>query len=676
MMRPIAVGLVASILACAGSGLRAAQPAELRTLFPHEANVEVEREGLSRLVLPPEILTACRSDLADVRLFDAEGREVAYLVDRASSDESYAETRFAAPVLELTRSEERRESGPPLRREVYDLGLAQETLETGSWVLVFETAERELVASVRVSTLDVAGNVKLLETGSVFHLIGPRAASRLRLLLPPFEAERLRVELLSEERSWIEPSFSLQNPRTIERTGRLSIPLETIAVRSAEGKTVIDLARPYGIVPDLLRIETATPTFDRRVEVWDDGPGAAAAALGAADLFRVEGIASAGIDELALTPPHGDRLRIEIQDGDSPALDAMRWTAVVRQPALVFSARGSVTLRFGGGRAHRPRYDLQGLLPRHATGERAKVAEALASAATLAAAKLGEVRPNPHYDGAAVLAFAMRPGAEIDRRLFRHVRRLRVPEAPEGLSRLVLAPEDLAAVEADLADLRVADSGARQWPFLIERDAGDALVPLRLEGPTTEDRTSRYVLKPPVAWIELDRLVLDSDAAFFDRSYRLLDVSGKEERALAAGRLVRPIGDPRPVAVGLPSTRVSSLVLVIEDGDDAPLELRSIEVRTSAPELYLTAPAGDYDLLLGAAEVAPPRYELERVRDVVLAVRWAEIAPGALEDNPDFSLTARLEQSGLRQTVLLWAVLIVAVVALGTYTLRLARRAS
>jgi hypothetical protein len=352
----------------------------------------------------------------------------------------------------------------------------------------------------------------------------------------------------------------------------------------------------------------------------------------------------------------------------------VRWTAVVREPALVFSAPGDVVLRFGGGRARAPRYDLQRLLPRVATAARADAAAVLADARSLAAARLGDVRDNPDYDGARVLAFAMRPGAEIERRVFRRVRRLRVPDSAEGLSRLVLGPEDLAALDADLADVRVADSRALQWPFLIERRAGHALVPLGLDDSRSKDGTTRYVLAPPVAPLELDRLVLDSDAPFFDRAYRLLGVLADDERTIASGRLVRPIGDPRPVSVELPRARVSALVLLVEDGDDAPLAFRSIQARTETPELFLTAPPGDYELLLGAPDSSAPRYELERVRDVVLAVRAAEIEAGALEDNPDFSVTARLRGGGTRQTVLLWTVLIAAVAGLGAYTLRLARR--
>ena len=96
-------------------------------------------------------------------------------------------------------------------------------------------------------------------------------------------------------------------------------------------------------------------------------------------------------------------------------------------------------------------------------------------------------------------------------------------------------------------------------------------------------------------------------------------------------------------------------------GDDDVIEL-------------LAAPEGEYALLLGAPDETAPRYELERVRDVVLAVDAAGVETAALQDNPDFSLGARLHGRGTAQRVLLWVVLIGAVVLLGALTLRLARR--
>src|SRR5439155_1304721 len=93
------------------------------------------------------------------------------------------------------------------------------------------------------------------------------------------------------------------------------------------------------------------------------------------------------------------------------------------------------------------------------------------------------------------------------------------------------------------------------------------------------------------------------------------------------------------------------------------------------PDLFLTAPAGDYFLLVGDPKASAPSYELTRVRDVVLAVSSAPAEAKAAGPNPDYS-RARLaiERRGdLVPQVLLWSVLVAAVVVLTALTLRLAR---
>ncbi|HEV8700687.1 MAG TPA: hypothetical protein VGV60_05390 [Candidatus Polarisedimenticolia bacterium] len=690
MSRRVALGLGLAAFACARAARgEASQPVELRRLFPQEAEVLAAGDGLSRLVLPPGILTACRPDLSDLRLFDSRESEVPFLVDAGAGAAGGLEVtrRFEPRVLDAARAEIRREDGPPLRRETIEIDLPATGVRGGPWVLIVEPRHGEFVARVGVEGIDAAGGAtRLIEGGSVFRIAGGRAAEKLRLPLPAFNGPRLRIVLETEHPFWLEPALRLESARSIERAGTIAVPLEVLSVRTDAGRTVVDLARPRGIVPGLLRIDSSTRTFDRRVEVWDDGPAGGGSALATGPIFRVEGLVPVGEQDLALRPARGDRLRVEIDDGDSPPLEHLAFSAVVAQPSLIFSKgtghAGEVfgTLRFGGGRARAPRYDLAGLLPapaRTVTGKRAEAAIRLYDPATVRPARLGAIRPNAAYDGAPALGFAMHPGARVDRRLFSHQRALAVPSSTEGLSRLRIEPADLAVLSDDLSDLRVADEASRQWPYLVEREGTTDLVPLQAPEPKSRDGTSRYALRLPVTPMRFDRLILDTGVAFFDRGFRLEAKSGSGgETTLLRGRLARPVGDPRPLSIDVPPVRVTSIDLVIEDGDDAPLPFRSAQVRVVLPEVFLMAPEGRYALLLGAPDHDAPRYELERVRDVVLAVQAAPIEAGPLQDNPEYSLNARLRGKGYRQTALLWAALSAAVVVLVILTLRLARRES
>jgi hypothetical protein len=200
-----------------------------------------------------------------------------------------------------------------------------------------------------------------------------------------------------------------------------------------------------------------------------------------------------------------------------------------------------------------------------------------------------------------------------------------------------------------------------------------------VSAPERRHSTSLYHLQLPISPLDIDQLVIESDTPFFDRAYRLIARHPDEtETILAEGRLTLRAERPRPVTLAFRTTRASALDLAIEDGDETPLTFRAARARAVEPELFLVAPAGDYSVLLGDAAAAAPRYELERVRDVVLAVGSGEATTGALVPNPDYSVRARLaggdRLTGALPKLLLWTVLIGAVVVLTIITLRLARR--
>jgi predicted amidohydrolase YtcJ len=687
----LALGITSAAVAAAAAPAAAdGGPVPLPRLFPREAEVTVEAGHLSRLVLPAEVVSACRPDLSDLRLFDAAGGEVPFLLDtgRPAGTRLEAVRRFAAAPLEAARTEEKRTSGPPLRRETVTLAVPPPGSADGAWDLVSTVRAPEFVARVRIEAIGAGGGATMMVDGaSLFRLGGARPPEKNRLPLPDTISPRLRVTVESASPAWLEPAFTFESARVLERGGTVAIPLAVLSRRSGEGRTILELERPRGVVPDLLRLGTPTAAFDRVVEVWDGGQGGSGARLGSARLFRVGAPAPSGAEEMPLSPARGDRLRVEIDDGDSPPLEETSFEALVRQPSIVFSlpavaGAGAGTpplavLRFGGGRAHPPRYDLAGLLPPAVgvvAGARAEAEARLFDEATVRPARLGPLRDNPAYDGAPALAFAMHPAAEIDRALFERVRPITVPAAPEGLSRLTLQPEDLSLLKADGSDMRVVDTQGRQWPYLVEREGATVLVGLVLGTPEPRKSGTVYGLQPGYAPLAFDQLLLDTDAGYFDRAFSLEgDFEGKT-RPLAQGRLVRPPNGPRAVRIDLPPARVDRMRLVVQDGDDAPIPFRAAQARVVLPAAYVTAPAGEYLLMLGAPDLPAPRYELERVRDVVLAVRSAPITAGPLRANEQHGLAARLKGGRAGQQALLWGTLLAAVAVLSILTLRLARR--
>ena len=195
--------------------------------------------------------------------------------------------------------------------------------------------------------------VKLVENGSVFRLRNP-VREKTRLSLPDGTANRLVVTLEGEDGVFLEPAFHLETSRTVLRE-RAIVELREISRQELDRKTVVELARPRGLVPDLLQVSTTTRSFNRAVEIRDEGPGGSNSVVGGGIVFRFPALATVDDLEVRVSAARGDRLRVEIDNGDSPALEDLTFSVVVRRPALLFTLEGrgatepSGTLFFGGG---------------------------------------------------------------------------------------------------------------------------------------------------------------------------------------------------------------------------------------------------------------------------------------------------------------------------------------
>jgi hypothetical protein len=646
----------------------AAAPAEtlpdLSHLFPYERVVELPGPGVARLTLPPEVLKQTRSDLSDVRLFDADGREIPFLIDTGEprGTQRAEQRRVEANVVDARRERVERTDAAPLYRETYVL--TAPPADAPAWELVFDADHPEFLRRLVVETVDADGNRhKLLPDEAVFRLNTPLSA-KLRVALPLRDVTppplQLAVTLEGEENGYLGPRLAFEATRDLASNPSVEVELDPISFEAHDGRSTIEVVRPDGLVPDALRVETKTKTFSRDVAVWDERPGQPAVALGSATLSRLRGTTSDAAREVALRTAQGERLRIELTDGDSPPLGNPRIIALVRQPVLVFAAdrAGTATLRYGGGRAHAPDYDLAGL--RAQPGAPLDPARAAMIDPAAPQAGLGPQRDNPAYDRTPALIYALRPGAPLDVRAWAQRRRIGVPASPDGLTRLRLAPPDLAIARADLADVRVVDAQGQQWPYLLQRDAAFVWQELGVAPAVRNDRTSTVSLRLPVAPIIIDQLVLEGDASFVDRPFRLRGRSADgADVELAAGRLTLRGERPQPLTIGVAPQRLTELTLQVDDGDEAPLSWRAARVRSRTADLFLVAPPGVYSLLLGAADAEAPRYDIDRAREVVLAVRGGIAAAGF---------------GAWGSRLVLWAVLLAAVLILGVVTLRTVRR--
>jgi hypothetical protein len=658
-------------------------PPGLRALFPKQASVETTAAGPARLPLPVAVLAECRADLSDLRLLGPGDREVPFLVDRNQG--SAAVRHGLRPrLLDVRRETIPAEDRPARSREVYEIAAPR---PAAAWEIEIASAVDRFDRRLRVEALAEGETRILVDNASLFRVRGGAGdvQENLVVAIPENDGSRLRLTIEGDG-PLLEPSFRLLRSEPTREADVRTLPLETRAREAADGWTAVEAGRAGAVVPKALRLRSTSRWFDRRVRVSDVHLGRPQATLGEGRWSRVEGAADPEPFTLALRPASGDAILVEIEDGDSPPLEDLRVDAVLPRIDLVFLApAGAVTLLFGGGRADLPRYDLGAILSPDDPSlgaDRDPPAVRLLERTNTTAATLGEPGANPAFDERPLLGFAMRPGATVDPAPFTHRSTLEIRPSAEGVARLRLGAAELAVARADLADLRIVGSEGRQWPYVLGARAASDHLPLSVGTRESRDGRSRYEIGLPVAPLEILALELESDARFLDRGFELfakLDGGPAEEPARIAGGRLRRRERSRergPLRVDVQPRRVRSLVLEIDDGSEEPISFRAMTARVRLPEIFVTAPAGRYSLLLGDPAAEPPRYELAAVSAVVRSVGSTTVSAGPLEPNPDHRRASRLPSARDLETIAFWAALIVAAAVLGGLTLRLARQTS
>jgi hypothetical protein len=223
-------------------------------------------------------------------------------------------------------------------------------------------------------------------------------------------------------------------------------------------------------------------------------------------------------------------------------------------------------------------------------------------------------------------------------------------------------------------------------PYILEASAAEVSVPLEVEPLTgaAGSRVSRYRLRAAAQRggerpaLPLHGVALDVPEPFFDRRVRvLLPGEGKRRGTLAdtaVRRQLRLVGDERlPVRLEWAATFARELELEIDEGDNAPLSLASVQGLVRVPRITFPAGAGTYRLLLGNPEAEPPRYDLAGLRAEVLAFSAVPVVPQDAVANAAYRRGAGDYLKDAPPTLVLWGALVLAVLGLGWLTARVLR---
>jgi hypothetical protein len=264
------------------------------------------------------------------------------------------------------------------------------------------------------------------------------------------------------------------------------------------------------------------------------------------------------------------------------------------------------------------------------------------------------------------------PGAAIDPQLFRYARAL--PQSPAGWSEMALDAAVLAHSRPDLADLRIADSSDHQIAYLLEKSHAAVSLNLQLlpDKANAVSHQSRYILRLPFENLPAASLVLTtSDRAF----HRTVWLEAKRP-ASAVERLATAMwshNDPENAALPLrldvrPSLGTTSLMVVVDEGDNHPLNLNAARLELPLYRLRFFYPTdAKLRLLYGQDALSAPRYDLE-----LLAPRLAEVSSRDITLDPESATPASIERNAL-QTRLFWGAVILAAAVVLMLLVRLLR---
>lgn len=606
--------LAAALLA---TELTAAEPA-FPSEWQHAQSFSAPRAGLMKISVPLEILSASRSGLEDLRLFDASGREVPYLLERPSQPRPLTQAPSSFQVN--------------VRTDATIVALATPS-DQAVTAIVLQTPSRDFLKAVQIEGSTNGQNWTVLAEGQViFRQMG--GASKLQLDLPRGMRQALRLTVDDRRSPPIPITGALLHLEAASTPAAEAVELGVVQRLEEPGHTRL-LLHSAGLHYTLagLTLETPETLFTRSVTLAQQHyveNEIREQTISQDSLYRVALEGRAPVQGLTLAvdaPVRSRELVLTINNDDNPplavtALRARRWPV-----HLTFNAAqsGRHFLLTGNPQCAAPRYDLANL--------RASLKDTVA-----VPVDFGALTTNAGWRAVDLVADIPDLGTGVDVAQWQFRKRVRI--AAGGIQQLELDWEVLSRAGTSGADLRLLREG-RQIPFLLERTAlsRSREVPLKPADDPKRPTVSRWQITLPHASLPLTRLTFTTPAPFFKRDVRLYedrpDDRGSPMRIqLSSTVWVRNPGKaaaPLPLDLTLAPV-TDTLILEIENGDNPPLELRHPEAWCPVIRAVFKSPAeAETWLYYGNRKVGRPQYDLELAAPRILAAEKGKASLGAEE---------------------------------------------
>lgn len=590
--------------------------ADERTVVPGQV-------GPNRLEPDIELLAHAKPGLGDLRLADASGHELPYLVIYPSTDPRW----IAGHILPVAAT--KKTSGFEL-----DLGathnvdrmhlegiatpfLKRARLEGSGdrthWTLLAADATVFELPDEKLKNLDIAfepGEYRYLRitwddrSSAVVTNVGPVSA---RLHEAGTEPDAVRAPLtfrkIASEPQKSRYRITLPGP---------NVPMVAVEAVVANG----EVFRPASVYAQRLEGGQIVPVL-----------------LGTSQLKRAERFGGVAADlGVPISKPDDVDLELVVDDGNNPPLALTGINAKLAPlPWIWFETKapGNITAKYGDPRREAPTYDIE--------ASRTTIARSAPPLATWASS----ARPTAS-EAAETATIAAFRGATVNRNDYRYARA--VPSSTAGVTRLAL-DVDVLARSRQAADVRLVDAENRQVPYIVENVAAPLTITLTVPPRVADGSTSRYTLELPYETLPPGtRLVLTTSAKVFERNVTLRsaadDRRGRESYALGneTWRSSQPDLAPPPLSFELTSSDTKRVELLVNEGDNAPLPITSATLQMPSVALRFYNSGAPLTLLYGNAQAAPPQYDLALLAPHVLGEPARDLALSAFTTSkPDAS---------------------------------------
>ena len=621
----------------------------------------------------PDAGAVATDGMADLRLFDAAGAEVPYLL--VPSPEAAPIWRDAAAILPVAPVETGRQ-----RTSGFEADLGESVLVDR---FRLDRLPPPFLKRLRLEgSGDRAHWTLLVEEGTVFDLPEPR----LRQVELGFVAGSYRYFRVT----WDDTrSGRIGAPRSasarIVSHAVPAAPLTTAVIverrPSEPGRSRFHLRLPGARLPIVaLDLDVAPGHVMREVEVYEarlTGSEALPALIGRGTLKRVEqeSLAAEAL-RIHIQPPVEPALDLVVDDGNNPPLELRGVTARFAElPSIYFESQTAVVARYGNSTLPPPRYDLE------AVRRSVRIDQ-------VTEARWGEARMRA--DAASPIAAEDLPtvGAVIDAARFKFIRD--IPPGEPGMIALRLDEAALAhsrGIASRFGDVRIIGEDGRQVPYLIERSSEPLPVDVTLErldpvpaALRTRPSETVYAIAWPHERLSSARLVLTTNTRVFRRRVSIAAERQPDRQrrdpwieTLASAEWLNATQEVAAPALTLPlpETEVSRLLVVVDEGDNSALPIASGRLLFPQYRLRLfRGPQTTLRLAYGEPGLAAPNYDLALLAPRLLGVSATEVAPA----------TERADGAAPPQSLLslqlFWAIVAAAVAILVFLIVRLIRTSS